>query len=137
MELVPKYLSDATETRGLKMQFFSNANSLVAGLLLCEIPATRGHLDTPFGLVDLVHVRRLPYYLDIREPHESISSLAPTIVSTSEGALVKGAFSKLSLLLSPASSWFCCILRQEVWCRNVLLISGRLGLPLLLKLASL
>lgn len=96
------------------MQFFSNANSLVVGLLLCEIPATRGYLDTPFGLVDLVHVRRLPYYLDIREPPESISSLAPTIVSMSEGTLVKGAFSKLSLLLSPASSWFCCILRQEV-----------------------
>lgn len=138
MELVPKYSSDATETRGLKIQFFSNANSLVAGLLLVvRFQQLGGHLDTPFGLVDLVHVRRLPYYLDIREPHESISSLAPTIVSTSEGALVKGAFSKLSLLLSPASSWFCCILRQEVWCHNVLLISGRLGLPLLLKLASL
>lgn len=113
MGLVPKYSSDAKETHGLKMQFFSNANSLVAGLL-CEIPATRGHLDAPFGLVDLVHVRRLPYYLDVWKPHESVPSLAPTIVSMSEGTLVKGAFSKLSLLLSPASSWFCYILRQEV-----------------------
>lgn len=117
------------------MQFFSNA--LVAGLLLRKIPATWGHLDTPFGLADLVHVRRLPYYLDIQEPHESISSLAPTTESRSEGALVKGAFSKLSFLLSPTSSWFCCILRQEVWCRNVLLVSGHLGLLLLLKLAVL
>lgn len=112
LELVSKYSSDAKETHRLKMQFFSNA--LVAGLLLCKIPATRGHLDTPFGLVDLVHVRRLPYYLDIWKPHKSISSLAPTTVSRSEGALVKGAFSKLSFLLSSASSWFCCILRQDV-----------------------
>lgn len=48
---VPKYLSGVTETQDWKMQFLSNANSLVPGLL-CDVPATRGRLDEPFRLID-------------------------------------------------------------------------------------